>query len=185
MPPKSKIYWTLPKARMAYRNFVYRTSLPLTCNLSGGQELISKDIEVGEYGFIGTGCTIYPRVKIGNYCLIAPHVQILGFDHEIGTSGTPICYAGRQEIEATQIGHDVWIGTGAYIKAGITIGNGAVIGAHAVVTKDVPAYAIMGGNPAKLIRARFDESEMAHHEAMLGKPPFRAAFSGRLEVEHT
>ncbi|CAM5455544.1 serine O-acetyltransferase [Thauera mechernichensis] len=56
------------------------------------------------------------------------------------------------------IGNDLWIGFGATIVGGVKIGDGAVIGAHAVVTKDVPPYAIVGGNPARLIRMRFDDA---------------------------
>lgn len=61
----------------------------------------------------------------------------------------------------TVIGNDVWIGRKATIMPGVKIGDGAIIGAQAVVTKDVPAYAIVGGNPAKLIRYRFDETTIA------------------------
>lgn len=165
---------------MAFRNLTYGTSLPLTCNLAGGQYRISKDLKAGEYGFIGTGCTIYPKVTLGNYFLIAPEVHIVGFDHEMNIAGTPTCYTGRQEMGETLIGHDVWVGTGAYIRAGITIGNGAIIGAHAVVTKDVAAYEIVAGNPAKPIRMRFTAPEIEVHEKMLAKPPFSAGFSGRL-----
>lgn len=177
---KEKLYWGARKLRMAFRNLTYGTALPLTCNLAGGQYRISKDLKVGEYGFIGTGCTIYPKVTLGNYCLIAPEVHIVGFDHEMNIAGTPTCYTGRQDMQETQIGHDVWVGTGAYIRAGITIGNGAVIGAHAVVTKDVAAYEIVAGNPAKPIRMRFTPPEIEIHEKVLAKPPFWAGFSGQL-----
>jgi len=57
----------------------------------------------------------------------------------------------------TRIGNDVWIGAGAYVKAGVTIGDGAVVGMASVVTRDVPAYAIVAGNPARIIRMRFAE----------------------------
>ena len=59
------------------------------------------------------------------------------------------------------IGHDVWLGSGAIVLSGVTIGHGAVVAAHAVVTRDVPPYAIVGGNPAKVIRYRFDEETVA------------------------
>ncbi|APX14378.1 hypothetical protein BWR18_21155 (plasmid) [Tateyamaria omphalii] len=65
--------------------------------------------------------------------------------------------ARRDLTRVTRVGNDVWIGHGAIITAGVTVGDGAVIGANAVVTKDVPAYAIVGGVPAKLIRYRFDK----------------------------
>ncbi len=59
--------------------------------------------------------------------------------------------------QTTEIGSDVWIGMGAYIKAGVRIGNGAIIGMGSIVTKDVPPYAIVAGNPAKIIKYRFEE----------------------------
>src|SRR5919112_1299826 len=58
-------------------------------------------------------------------------------------------------------GHDVWLGSGAIVMSGVTVGHGAVVAAHAVVTRDVPPYAIVGGNPAKVIRYRFDEETIA------------------------
>ena len=64
---------------------------------------------------------------------------------------------GFEEYEKTEIGNDVWIGSNCLIKAGVKIGNGAVIGMGSVVTHDVPPYEIWAGNPARLIRKRFDE----------------------------
>ena len=60
-----------------------------------------------------------------------------------------------------EIGNDVWLGYRATIMAGVKIGHGAIVGSHAVVTKDVPPYAIVGGNPAKIIRQRFSDSQIA------------------------
>ena len=63
----------------------------------------------------------------------------------------------ESQNNVTVIGHDVWIGAGSFIRRGLTIGDGAIIGANAVVTRDVPPYAIVVGSPARLLRLRFDE----------------------------
>lgn len=64
-----------------------------------------------------------------------------------------------------KIGHDVWIGEGSFIASGVEIGNGAVIAAHSVVTKSIPAYAVAGGNPARIIKWRFDKETIEKLEA--------------------
>lgn len=104
------------------------------------------------------------RIEIGNYVSIGPHVTFLaGGEHRLdGVSTYPFLAYGAGEVEAVSKGpivvkDDVWIGLGAKILSGVTIGQGAVIAAGAVVTKDVPPYAIVGGVPAKLIRWRFPE----------------------------
>ena len=111
------------------------------------------------------------KAKIGKFCSIASRVTIGAAEHpmdwistspvfeDVKNSGTSVKFATEKlpPVKTTTIGHDVWIGEGAMIKQGITIGNGAVIGAMAMVTKDVPPYAIAAGIPAKVIRYRFDE----------------------------
>lgn len=113
--------------------------------------------------------------SIGRYCSIAKHVQIgvashptdwlsisarqyvptyLDFHRFVGKSVRTV---GHEMFEPTTIGNDVWIGTNAVIMGGVTIGDGAIVAAGAVVTKDVPPYAIVGGVPAKVIRFRFPE----------------------------
>lgn len=68
---------------------------------------------------------------------------------------------GRARPDKITIGNDVWIGAGSIIRKGITIGDGAVVGAGSVVSKDVPPYGIVAGNPARLIKYRFDEATIA------------------------
>jgi len=108
------------------------------------------------------------RLKIGSYCSIGEDVQIfLGGEHRLDWATTypfSAFWKSAQSIPGhpaskgdVQIGHDVWIGYGAVIMSGVTIGTGAVIGARAVVTKDVPDYAVVGGNPARLIKMRFPD----------------------------
>jgi acetyltransferase-like isoleucine patch superfamily enzyme len=107
-------------------------------------------------------------LKIGKYCSIGTNVIIfLGSEHRIDWVSTypfPFFWAGAKSIPGhpstkgdVVIGNDVWIGFGATILSGISIGDGAAIGACSVVTRDIPPYAIAAGNPAQVIRFRFDE----------------------------
>ncbi len=111
------------------------------------------------------------RLTIGSFCSIAPGVTILlGGEHHtdwVSTFPFATAYPTPRALEEQRrtkgdviIGNDVWIGLNSLILSGVTIGDGAVIGAGSVVTKDVPPYAIVGGNPAKLIRYRFAREEI-------------------------
>ncbi len=131
---------------------------------------VAKDIKAGAYSFIGPRSVIYPKVTIGNYVMIAHDVSIIGADHNFRVPGVPMVFAGREKLPETIIGDDVWIGAKAIIKVGVKIGNGAIIAAGAVVTKDVEPYSIYGGVPAKKIRDRFIPSEIDIHEQMLSRP---------------
>jgi len=104
-------------------------------------------------------------VRVGHFCSIAPGVIVLlGVDHwaeRVSTypfkEGAALCKAKGD----VNIGSDVWIGLNACIMSGVTIGDGAIIGAYSVVTKDVEPYSIVAGNPAKLIRYRFTPDQIA------------------------
>lgn len=109
------------------------------------------------------------RLTIGRYCSIADKVEILlGGNHRLDWASTYPFAAMRghfPEAEAPEeyhssrgdvvIGHDVWLGSGCMILSGVTVGHGAVVAARAVVSRDVPPYAIVAGNPARVIRTRF------------------------------
>lgn len=110
-------------------------------------------------------------LKIGKFCSIGPQVEFLLFsDHRVDWITTypfSVLFKAAKDVPGFPkyrgnivVGNDVWICYGAKILAGITIGDGAVIGAFSVVTKDVPPYAIVGGNPAKVIKYRFNESDI-------------------------
>jgi acetyltransferase-like isoleucine patch superfamily enzyme len=110
------------------------------------------------------------KLTIGNYCSIADEVSIfLGGDHRIDwvTTFPFSTWEGFQHIQghplskgAVVIGNDVWIGQNVIIMSGVTIHDGAVVAAGSIVTKDIEAYAVYGGNPAKLIKYRFKEEQI-------------------------
>lgn len=127
---------------------------------------------LGAYSYIQSGSVVC-NAEIGKFCSIASNVSIGLANHPMHmVSTSPIFYDNSQPLPKflidsrifaetmprTTIGADVWIGQGVMIKAGITIGVGAVIGAGSIVTKDIPPYAIVAGNPCVLIRQRFEQS---------------------------
>jgi chloramphenicol O-acetyltransferase type B len=122
------------------------------------------NIYIGQNSFFGA------NVKLGNFCIIADQVNIIGHDHEFKKPGIPIILAGRPEADektVTVIEDDVWIGHGVTIIRGARIGEGSIVAANSVVTKDIEPYTINGGLPAKFIKYRFSENEIAVHKAFL------------------
>lgn len=140
---------------------------------------IMNNVKIGKATYLSPNTVIESNVKIGKYCSIAPNVYIAPGEHYTNYITThPIIYnpywrkimgikeepgflneIGKQN-SITDIGNDVWIGLNVIIMRGIKIGDGAVIGAGSIVTKDVPPYAIVGGCPARIIRYRFDKKEI-------------------------
>lgn len=110
------------------------------------------------------------RLVIGKFCQIAHGVQFItsSANHRMdGLSSFPfLVFGGGWEGRASKpeagadtiVGHDVWLGTGAMVMPGVTIGDGVIVGAGAVVTKDVPAYSIVAGNPARVVKRRLSET---------------------------
>ncbi|PJK27986.1 acyltransferase [Minwuia thermotolerans] len=93
------------------------------------------------------------KVEIGANVMLAPRVYLLDVDHRFERRDIPISKQGYL-VRPVRIEDDVWIGTGAVITKGVTIGRGAIIGANSVVTRDVPAYAIAAGVPAMVVKGR-------------------------------
>lgn len=153
--------------------FYYRNKYGLksvhTTFYMGGKSRIAKDLIAEEYVYIGPNCHIYSGVEIGKYTMLAPQVKIIGQDHNYNFPTIPIIFSGRPKQTKTIIGRDVWIGYGAFISKGVRIGDGAIVAANSVVTKDVEPYAVVGGSPAKLIKYRFNEEEISIHQEMLNK----------------
>lgn len=130
------------------------------------------DIRIGRYTY---GAPVVrwwgepANLSIGKYCSIADDVEIfLGGNHRTDWVSTYPFPVFREWPEAktikghpgtkgnVTIGHDVWLGAGSVVMSGVTIGNGAVVGSRSVVTRNVPDYAIVAGNPAVTVRMRFD-----------------------------
>lgn len=110
-----------------------------------------RNIELGRNFYANHNCVILDaaKVSIGDDVLFGPAVQIYTVTHPLDAVQRK---TGLEQGKAVTIGHSVWVGGGAIILPGVTIGEGAVIAAGAVVTKDVPAYAVVAGNPAKVIK---------------------------------
>jgi acetyltransferase-like isoleucine patch superfamily enzyme len=112
-------------------------------------------VEIGEKTVMGQECTIsaYQHVRIGEECVIADRAMFIDFDHGIVEVERPIRLQGiyKRDVE---VGNNVWIGYGACVLRGVSVGDNSVIGTNAVVTKDVPANAVVAGIPARIIRMR-------------------------------
>lgn len=148
---------------------VYNTDMDKTSRI--GPSCNIQNCKIGRYSYISHDSQVV-LTKIGSFCSISDHVSIGGAEHPYSwVSTSPVfedvkgCIIKKKLIKhlmddqkITCIGNDVWIGHSAIVKAGVTIGDGAVVGAGSVVTKDIPPYAIVGGVPAKIIKYRFDES---------------------------
>jgi acetyltransferase-like isoleucine patch superfamily enzyme len=112
-------------------------------------------LSIGAKSVLGQECTIsaYQHVSIGRECIIADRVMMIDFDHGMVEVERPIREQGIYKRDV-DVGHNVWIGYGACLLRGVRVGNNSVIGTSAVVTADVPANAVVGGVPARLIRMR-------------------------------
>lgn len=119
--------------------------------------IVSSDVSIGKYSYVNPHSTL-ENCTVGNYCSISAGVNICPGEHDLYAISTHPLFA-RDEMPKRApvvIGHDVLISLNAVILKGVHIGNGAVIGAGAVVTKDIEPYEIVGGVPAKHIGWRFD-----------------------------
>lgn len=171
------------------RDYENRKRFP-TADIEAGV-CIDRDVSIAEHSFIGKRCiinnssigmysyvsfnSIVQNTSIGNYCSIANDVFCGLGRHPLDRFSTsPVFYRFKNLLGESvaidddfknylpvTIGNDVWVGARAVILDGVSVGNGAVIAAGAVVTKDVPPYAIVGGVPAKLIRYRFSEEKIS------------------------
>lgn len=180
--PKPRSGWRFPAKRLL--RYVLRR-LAVHENVTFGEgfrvgrgAVISSPhgLAIGQRVAIGPRSVVQVNGSIGDFTVIGMGVQIVGRrDHaldEVGIAILDATWVGDRAAtadDAVAIGADVWVGASAVILSGVTIGDGAVVGAGAVVTHDVPAFGIVGGNPARVIGERFaDEAQRREHLARIG-----------------
>lgn len=122
--------------------------------------VVDRDTEIGSFCVINRDSSV-ENCTLGNYCSVSSGVWINPQEHPLHRFSTSHLLVPTEKNARVNIGNDVWIALNAVILHGVTVGDGAVIAAGAVVTRDVPAYAIVGGVPAKIIGYRFDEPTRA------------------------
>jgi acetyltransferase-like isoleucine patch superfamily enzyme len=112
-------------------------------------------VEIGDKTVMGQECTIsaYQHVRIGQQCVIADRAMFIDFDHGVVEVERPIRKQGIYKRDVI-VGSNVWIGYGACVLRGVSVGDNAIVGTNSVVTKDVPANAVVAGIPARIIRMR-------------------------------
>lgn len=174
MGDNCKIYEGVRTIRTVLGNKVIigESSFIQDSNLGNGVQINRRNIivgsSIGNYTYTGAN-TVIKKAEIGKFCSISWNVSITGNQHDYrGISTHPFTRLpsfgfieegeGRElDSETVLIGNDVWIGMNTCILPGVKIASGSIIGAGAVVTKDVPPYAIVVGNPAKVLKYRFSE----------------------------
>lgn len=119
-----------------------------------------RNIAIGDDSSIGERSRVLGRVTIGKDVMMGEEVIIMTQNHKFDRTDISMCQQGFQNEEPVVIEDDVWIGARVLILPGIKVGKGAILAAGAVVTKDVPEYAIVGGNPARVIKSRISISKI-------------------------
>jgi acetyltransferase-like isoleucine patch superfamily enzyme len=112
-------------------------------------------VEIGEKTVMGQECTIsaYQHVRIGEQCVIADRAMFIDFDHGVVEVERPIRQQGIYKRDVV-VGSNVWVGYGACVLRGVSVGDNSIVGTNSVVTRDVPANAVVAGIPARVIRMR-------------------------------
>ena len=157
----------LPPAKDTIRNLkerkVLNVHIPTNFNVIGRNTYAQPDLWVQNpnESKIGSFCSLGNRIILGhgdhpiNYISTSPYFYFSGLNWKNENMPT---HSEFWDAEPINIGNDVWIGDGVFVKNGVNIGDGAIVASRAVVTKDVPPYAIVAGVPAKVIKYRFDEN---------------------------
>lgn len=157
----------LPSSAVPYRLFarplrgLLCRGMFLSCgknvNIEHGAFFASgRELALGDNSGLGLNCRITGPVSIGRDVMMGPNVIIVTQNHETADTAVPMRLQTAPKHKVT-IGDDVWIGANAIILPGVTVGSGCIVAAGAVVTKDIPDRAVVGGNPARVIKIRGEE----------------------------
>ena len=145
------------KAKMLCQNFKCGDNCIIAAD-----SLVRADIEMGSHCSINTFAVLAGKIRMGDMVRIASHVSIFGFNHGHEDIEKPFCQQPCIQ-KGIDIGDDVWIGANVVIVDGVKVGSHSLLAAGAIVTKDVPPYSIVGGNPAKVIRDRRKPNKKSKH----------------------
>lgn len=163
---KIEYYWSKLLKKIRFKAVV-DSQIHKTSKVSAGSQVVGSTI--GKHSDVGYDCVII-NSSIGAFCSLGANIIIGGPPHTLDwVSTSPVFNENKDHLPqkfayhkfsldtSTKVGNDVWIGNNVLIKANVTIGDGAVLGMGSVVTKNVGPYEIWGGNPARMIRKRFDD----------------------------
>lgn len=183
VPTFIKEYWRKAKIESLYKNdnVIYTTSVHPTVKLGkrvylGVNVDVRENVFIDDYSYCSNGCILFGKTQIGKYCSIGYNAQIGPPEHPIDFISTSpklyrdklikdLCLWPDDDIkEPVVIGNDVWIGSNSVILQGVTVGDGSIIAAGAVVTKNVDSYKIVGGVPAHPIKKRFEDDRIKQLE---------------------
>jgi len=130
-----------------------------------------KTVTLGNSVYLGNFCHLSAGdILIADYVMLASSVSIIGGDHIYNRPGKPMTKTARGEQKTVIIEKDVWVGHGAIIMHGVTLGEGCIVSAGSIVLKDVQPYSIVAGNPAKMIKNRFEtiNEKVIHSKSING-----------------
>lgn len=119
--------------------------------------IFSSKVHMGDYARIGKDCELHGEVHLGDHILMAPECVFYTVNHEHDSLDAPMDSQGDTEMNPIYVGNDVWLGRRVMVMPGVHIGDGCIVAAGSVVTKDLPPYCVGGGIPAKVIGMRKDD----------------------------
>ena len=150
--PESRHSSFFKKTRQFWTKYII-SSMGCNVNVEKGAHF-TPELSIGNNSGIGIKCELYGKITIGNDVLMGPEVIIYTQNHCTRDKNKSIISQGYDDMKPVSIGNDVWIGRRVMIMPGCKIGNGCVIAAGAVVTKNMPDYTIVGGVPARVLKKR-------------------------------